>query len=78
MTDSVTTHGVTETPFWQRLSTRLGVLILLVVMVLAGATVILVGRGFNRVNISTQQLQASGIEPTAELRRHRHEHGGST
>ena len=62
------TSGVIETPFWQRLSTRLGVLIVLVVMVLAGATVILVGRGFNRVNISTfQQLQASGIEPTAEL-----------
>ena len=68
MTDSAATHSVTETPFQQRLSTRLGVLIVLVVMVLAGATVILVGRGFNRVNISTfQQLQASGIEPTAEL-----------
>ena len=59
---------MTEIPFWQRLSTRLGVLIVLVVIVLAGATAILVGRGFNRVNISTfQQLQASGIEPAAEL-----------
>ena len=59
---------MTEIPFWQRLSTRLGILIVLVVIVLAGATAILVGRGFNRVNITTfQQLQASNIEPIAEL-----------
>ena len=42
-------------PFWQRLSTRLAVLILVIVLVLAGATAVLLVRGFNNV------------EPTSDL-----------
>ncbi len=59
-------------PFWNRLSTRLGLLILLIVLVLAGATAILVVRGFNGFNVAQQDaLQAltdAGLEPNSELR----------
>lgn len=57
-----------DTPFWKRLSTRLGLLILIIVMVLAGATAILVSRGFNRLNVDTvEQLRQYNVEPTTEL-----------
>jgi len=49
---------MTSIPFWNRLSTRLGVLILLIVLVLAGATAILVVRGFNLVEQDAQQALA--------------------
>jgi signal transduction histidine kinase len=69
-------------PFWNRLSTRLSILIVLIVLVLAGATAILLIRGFNRVSNSQQgiieqleqkeqgileQLQEQGITPTTNL-----------
>lgn len=55
-------------PFWNRLSTRLGVLILLIVLVLAGATAILVFRGFNLAQQDiTQTLNALEIDPSSKL-----------
>ena len=57
-----------EIPFWSRLSTRLSLLIIVIMLVLAGATVILLSRGFTRINVSSAQaLEQLGIEPTAEL-----------
>jgi signal transduction histidine kinase len=69
-------------PFWNRLSTRLSILIVLIVSVLAGATAILVIRGFNRVSTTQQgiieqleqrqggiieQLEDRGITTTSDL-----------
>ncbi len=57
-----------EIPFWSRLSTRLSLLIIVIVLVLAGATAILLGRGFNRINVgAVQALEQLGVEPTADL-----------
>jgi signal transduction histidine kinase len=69
-------------PFWNRLSTRLSILIVLIVLVLAGATAILIIRGFNRVSNNQQgiieqleqnergileQLGERGITTTSDL-----------
>ena len=55
-------------PFWNRLSTRLSLLILVIVLVLAGATAFLVSRGFNLLSTgATEALSARGIEATSEL-----------
>ena len=57
-----------DTPFLKRLSTRFGLLILVIVMVLAGATAILLNRGFNQLNVNTvEQLRQFNVEPTAPL-----------
>ncbi|MGL4608064.1 MAG: histidine kinase [Trueperaceae bacterium] len=54
-------------PFWNRLSTRLSLLIVLIVLVLAGATVILIIRAFNaQVNVA-QQLEELGVTPRTDL-----------
>ena len=50
-------------PFWNRLSTRLGVLILLIVLVLAAASAILVVRGFNLLQQdAAQAIAALGVD----------------
>ena len=57
-------------PFWQRLSTRLAVLILVIVLVLAGATAVLLVRGFSLVNTSAQAstgLAGVNVESTSDL-----------
>lgn len=57
-----------EIPFWNRLSTRLGLLIIVIVLVLAAATAILLSRGFSRINVGTvQALEQVGLEPAADL-----------
>lgn len=60
-----------EIPFRKRLSTRFGILIVLIVLVLASATAILVARGFDQIDQGTatqiQQLERLGIEPAADL-----------
>jgi signal transduction histidine kinase len=57
-----------EIPFWNRLSTRLGLLVIVIVLVLAGATAILLVRGFGRISVDTAQaLESVGVEPTADL-----------
>lgn len=59
---------MTQVPFWHRLGTRLGLLVIALVLVLAGATAILVSRAFNLVqqDILAELIQ-QGIEPTSEL-----------
>ena len=49
-------------PFWQRLSTRLAVLILVIVLVLAGATAVLLVRGFSLVTTNTAQTSAGVVD----------------
>ncbi len=57
-----------DIPFWKRLSTRFGLLLVVIVIVLAGATLILLGRGFDRINVNTvEQLKQFNVAPTAEL-----------
>jgi signal transduction histidine kinase len=55
-------------PFWNRLSTRLSLLIVLIVLILAGATVILLARGFSSAQSNVLKLLAEqGITPTTDL-----------
>lgn len=55
-------------PFWNRLSTRLGLLILLIVLILAGATAILVARGFGLLQQdAAQNLSQLGLEVNSDL-----------
>ncbi|CAN5842605.1 hypothetical protein BH24DEI2_BH24DEI2_12460 [soil metagenome] len=57
-----------DTPFLKRLGTRLGLLLLVIVMVLAGATAILLSRGFNQLDVNRlEQLRQYNVAPTAEL-----------
>jgi signal transduction histidine kinase len=54
-------------PFWNRLSTRFSLLIVLIVLILAGATAILVIRGFSNTQGVFEQLAERGITPRADL-----------
>jgi signal transduction histidine kinase len=55
-------------PFWNRLSTRLSLLIVLIVLILAGATAILVIRGFNVAQQDVfGQLAEQGIRPRSDV-----------
>lgn len=60
-----------DIPFRKRLSTRFGILIVLIVVVLAGATAILMARGFDRISDNAapqlEQLEKLGVEPVADL-----------
>ena len=49
-----------QIPFWNRLSTRLTLLILVIIAVLAGATAIMVTRGFNQAQRGTAVLFEQG------------------
>lgn len=57
-----------QVPFWHRLSTRLIVLVITLVLVLAGATAILLSRAFTLVqqDILAELIQ-QGLEPNGEL-----------
>ncbi len=55
-------------PFWNRLSTRLSILIVLIVFVLAGATAILVTRGFSVAQQDlVQSLADQGVTSRSDL-----------
>jgi signal transduction histidine kinase len=55
-------------PFWNRLSTRLSLLIVLIVLVLAGATAILVIRGFSVAQQDlVQSLEQQGVTLRSDL-----------
>jgi signal transduction histidine kinase len=55
-------------PFWNRLSTRLSLLIVLIVLVLAGATAILMIRGFNIAQQDVvQSLEQQGVTLRSDL-----------
>ncbi len=55
-------------PFWNRLSTRLSLLIVLIVLILAGATAIQLARGFNSAEQNFFRLLAeNNITPTTDL-----------
>ncbi len=54
-------------PFWNRLSTRLGVLILVIVLVLAAATAILLSRGFSLAQQTLLELLSElGIQSSSD------------
>jgi signal transduction histidine kinase len=54
-------------PFWNRLSTRLSLLIVLIVLILAVATAVLLGRSFNSTQEIFRLLVESGITPTTDV-----------
>jgi signal transduction histidine kinase len=55
-------------PFWNRLSTRLSLLIVLIVLILAVATAVLLARGFSSTqNEIFKLLVDSGIKPTTDI-----------
>lgn len=55
-------------PFWNRLSTRLSLLIVLIVLILAVATVVLLARGFNSAQKDVfDLLTEQGITPSTDL-----------
>jgi signal transduction histidine kinase len=54
-------------PFWNRLSTRLSLLIVLIVVILAVATAVLLGRSFNSTQEIFGLLVESGITPTTDV-----------
>jgi len=60
-----------DIPFRKRLSTRFGILIVLIVVGLAGATAMLVARGFDRISDNAapqlEQLEQLGVEPVTDL-----------
>lgn len=59
---------MTSIPFWHRLGTRLGLLVIVLIVILAGATAILVSRAFNLVQQDIiAELLRQGMEPTSEL-----------